>query len=258
MRWMPPKMGVWRQMTLLRLGSTAATPVATPHGEQAIGSLQAGEKVEAYNPNTGQTVAEPVQQVLINHDSDLLNLTIRTSKQGTTSPETIHTTDNHPWFTVDRGWVQAGQLRVGEQVLAQDGTRGTVQVLVQVAGSATMYNLSVAHIHTYAVGLGRWVVHNVGCGGSYEDQLSEAQQQYANKAGKTEYHHIFPQYMGGSKNGMTVPIDAAYHQQITNAFREEYGYGQGPLSPQKAFDIAQSVYSRLPLPSGYNWIDAFQ
>ncbi|HEV2237494.1 MAG TPA: hypothetical protein VGR57_12600 [Ktedonobacterales bacterium] len=35
--------------------------------------------------------------------------------------ETIHTTANHPWLTADRGWVLAGDLRLGERVVRLDG-----------------------------------------------------------------------------------------------------------------------------------------
>ena len=41
--------------------------------------------------------------------------------QAPPSNETIHTTANHPWLTADRGWVLAGDLRVGEAVVTLDG-----------------------------------------------------------------------------------------------------------------------------------------
>lgn len=38
------------------------------------------------------------------------------------------------------------------------------------------------------------------------------------KANKIEYHHIDPQYMGGSPTGKKVPLVGSYHQMITNEF----------------------------------------
>jgi hypothetical protein len=35
--------------------------------------------------------------------------------------ETIHTTANHPWLTVERGWVLAGALPPGEWVVTLNG-----------------------------------------------------------------------------------------------------------------------------------------
>ena len=55
--------------------------------------------------------------------------------------------------------------------------------------------------------------------GNYENLVKQAQEAYPNKAGIIEQHHITPQYLGGAADGPTVPLDAAYHQQITNAFR---------------------------------------
>jgi len=52
------------------------TPVATPSGEQAIGSLQIGDQVTAYDPSSGKTSAQTVQQVYVNHDTDLLDVTL--------------------------------------------------------------------------------------------------------------------------------------------------------------------------------------
>ncbi len=78
------------------------------------------------------------------------------------STEMIHTTANHPWLTADRGWVVTGALRSGEAVVTLDGQRGMVVSTQAVAGYAEMDNLTVADDHTYAVGSGQWVVHNVG------------------------------------------------------------------------------------------------
>jgi hypothetical protein len=84
----------------------------------------------------------------------------------TTHAETIHTTAHHPWLTADHGWVPAGLLRPGEPVVTLDGATGTVAWVHVVPGQTEMYNLTVTTDHTYGVGDGQWVVHNVGCGGN--------------------------------------------------------------------------------------------
>ena len=50
--------------------------VATQLGEQAIGTLKVGEKVWAYNPSTKKMELQPILHVWINHDNDLVDLTI--------------------------------------------------------------------------------------------------------------------------------------------------------------------------------------
>lgn len=90
--------------------------------------------------------------------------------QAPPADETVHTTANHPWLTMDRGWVLAGDLRLGERVVRLDGTTATVTALAVRPGVTDYYNLTVSQLHTYAVGAGQFVVHNCpsgdGSGGS--------------------------------------------------------------------------------------------
>lgn len=88
--------------------------------------------------------------------------------------------------------------------------------------------------------------------GKYSDDLVKAAQElYPNKAGKIEVHHITPKYLGGAKNGPLVPLDASYHQVITNEFRALWPYGKGVPSATELQNIMKQVYSKYPLPPGY-------
>lgn len=51
--------------------------MATPSGEQPIASLQVGDAVTAYDPDTGQASTQTVEHVWINHDDDLIDLTLQ-------------------------------------------------------------------------------------------------------------------------------------------------------------------------------------
>jgi len=79
-------------------------------------------------------------------------------------------------------------------------------------------------------------------------QKEKAQMQYPDKAGNYELHHIDPQYMGGDKYGKLVKIDAAYHQIVTNAFREQHPYGVGKIPFDKRQLIMRKIYMKYPLP----------
>lgn len=91
-------------------------------------------------------------------------------------------------------------------------------------------------------------------GVTYSDDLVKAAQKlYPNKAGKIELHHPFLKYMGGAEKQALVPLDAAYHQQITNEFFKYWPKklpGQPKVYPtaQQAQEIMQKVYSKFPLP----------
>lgn len=168
------------------LSFSADTLVATPTGEQAISSLIVGDRVEAYDPATGKTSSQTVEYVFINHDTDLLDVTLRrvaeagssdehqsvhagrieqhsatsTYEKAASAAEIIHTTANHPWLTADRGWEQAGALQVGEHVRGANGINAVVMALHAVQGSAYMWDVTVDQVHTFLVGTGGYVVHN--------------------------------------------------------------------------------------------------
>ena len=80
--------------------------------------------------------------------------------------ETVVTTPDHPFLTEDRGWVDAGDLRPGDQLVSATGHHGAVFAVVTRPGSADMWDLTVDTTHTFAVGHGGWVVHN--CDAAFE------------------------------------------------------------------------------------------
>lgn len=156
---------------------TSDTPVMTDQGQQAIGTLQPGEKVEAYNQQTQQMEEEPIVHVWVHPDNDLLDLTITSTpdKQDTkqtdqsaqqdqttqqSDSEVVHTNKKHPFLTTEQGFVPAGDLVVGMHIVKADGSVGVLTGWQVVPGSAVMYNLEVAQDHTFTIGNGQWIVHN--------------------------------------------------------------------------------------------------
>ncbi len=148
---------------------TASTPVATASGKEPIGTLQVGEQVWAYNPQTQHMELEPILHVWINHDHDLVDLTLTTSKPAqhgkpaTRTSEVIHTNQKHPFLTREKGFLPVGQIKLGMHILRAGGTYGVVTRWKSVPGASVMYNLEVAQDHTFTVGNGQWVVHNSDC-----------------------------------------------------------------------------------------------
>ena len=151
------------------LSFAPATLVATSQGEQTIGTIRVGEKVWAYNAQVHTMELEPVLHVWINHDNDLVDLTLTTTpvsthgKAATKTSETIHTNKKHPFLTKEKGFLPVSQITLGMHILRADGTYGVVTGWRVVPGTKVMYNLEVAQDHTFTVGVDRWVVHN--CGG---------------------------------------------------------------------------------------------
>jgi RHS repeat-associated protein len=141
------------------------TPVLMDKGKtKPIGKIKTGDKVEAANPKTGHHQGvRTVQHVWINHDHDLLDLTIRT-KDGHTS--TLHTTANHPfWNDNTHAWVAAGKLRHGDALNTAADGHAHVVTTQPTPGAANRWNLTVQQLHTYYVVAGGVpiLVHN-SCG----------------------------------------------------------------------------------------------
>ncbi|WP_177239934.1 ricin-type beta-trefoil lectin domain protein [Streptomyces monashensis] len=142
-----------------------STRVLLAHGKtKTIGAVKPGDKVEAGDPTTGKHRGpRTVQHVWINHDHDLLDVTIRT-KDGHTA--TLHTTANHPfWDDTTHTWVPAGKLHHGDALNTAANGHTYVVFTRATPGAAKRWNLTVQQLHTYYVLAGTTpiLVHNTGC-----------------------------------------------------------------------------------------------
>jgi hypothetical protein len=88
----------------------------------------------------------------VHDDPVIVNLTL--------DGERVQTTPEHPFYTQERGWLPAAELKPGVHVRQADGGVGEVGGLEIVSQGQTMYNLTVAEAHTYFVGEHHWLVHN--------------------------------------------------------------------------------------------------
>ena len=76
--------------------------------------------------------------------------------------EDIQTTFNHPFYVVGKGFVRAGKLEVGDEILTSEGQKISIEKIeIEVlAEPVYVYNFTVEDFHTYFVSeLGVWV-HN--------------------------------------------------------------------------------------------------
>jgi RHS repeat-associated protein len=172
--------------TLVLLASGKAVPIST---------LKVGDKVLADNTRTGKDQSETVTAVLVHHDTDLYNLTVKT----TSGTEVIHTTASHLfWDPYLHYWVPAGKLKKGERLKTPDGS------LAVADGGTTpkvhhgwMWDLTVPgnNDHDFYVlpadgdrstyyradrgGVTPILVHNVGCGPDNETLATRAEAKAA-------------------------------------------------------------------------------
>lgn len=128
---------------------TADTNVIMADGStKPLDEVKVGDKVEATDPANGKTSPQKVIQVWVNHDSDLMDVTVKAG--GKTS--TIHATQKHLFWDVTRhAWTEADRLARGDQMRTNDGALATVAGTVVVPGAADMWDLTVQTSHDFYV-----------------------------------------------------------------------------------------------------------
>jgi hypothetical protein len=149
------------------LSFSPGTKVLLANGKAVpISALKPGEKVVSTSTKTGKTQAGTIAAVLVHHDTNLYDLTVRA--RGRTA--VIHTTSNHPfWDVTTHRWVKAGALRYGTYLRTPAG--GTATALGGHAPrhrSGWMWDLTVQQDHDFYVIPGQ----TAGSGG--EDQVGAA------------------------------------------------------------------------------------
>jgi hypothetical protein len=166
--------------TKVLLASGIAVPIA---------SLKPGDKVLATNTRTGKTSAEPVTAVLVHHDTNRYNLTLKTAH----GRAVIDTTTTHLFWDLPRGrWVKAGALKYGDHLRTPGGHK-----IVTANGGWTprghdgwMWDLTITSDHDFYVqaATAAVLVHNCPTGGD----LTPNREDFWRKA----YNHVGRIYTG--------------------------------------------------------------
>ena len=129
-----------------------------------IETIQAGDTVLAWDEDLQQNTPRRVVQIFRNTTDHIHQIQIRGS-DGTT--QQIGTTCAHPFWVVDEGWVDSGELLPGD-VLLEPGGKEAVVVATHVeehSDGIEIYNFEVEGSHTYyaaaAYGDEPILVHNM-------------------------------------------------------------------------------------------------
>jgi hypothetical protein len=110
----------------------------------------------ADDPNTvGEIEYKQVLDTFVLHTDKLVDLYI--------DGEVISTTGEHPFWTPDKGWVEAKDLVVGSLVQTSDGRIIDVDGVETREGDFTVYNFKVEGFHSYFVSDLGILVHNANC-----------------------------------------------------------------------------------------------
>ncbi|TLW89492.1 phage portal protein [Ruminococcus sp. KGMB03662] len=120
----------------------------------AIEKIKSGDKVISTDPETMETSPKTVLETYIRVVTTLVHLTV--------NGEEIVTTVDHPFYVKNQGFIKAGELIVGDELLDVNGNVLLVEnFAVELTDEpTTVYNFQVEDFHTYYVGKNGILVHN--------------------------------------------------------------------------------------------------
>ena len=146
-----------------------------------IEEIEVGDRVLAYDEETGEQAYKPVVQLFKNETLKWCTVCVEVDGQeeeiistpghkyylpNNTEPREVGVKQEHESYTgLSEKWVSASKLKAGDKVLLSNGEYGIIQSVKveELSSPETTYNLEVEDFHTYYVGEKPVCVHNVGC-----------------------------------------------------------------------------------------------
>ncbi len=162
----------------------AGTMILTASGLVAIENIKAGDKVISTDPETFETAEKTVLETYIREDSKLIHLMI--------NGEEIITTETHPFYVKNQGFIKAGELIVGDELLDVNGNVLLVEKFnVELTDEpVTVYNFQVEGFHTYHVGCFYVLVHNADYNQSPKEIMAERTKGLDTREHPSKYKQI--------------------------------------------------------------------
>jgi hypothetical protein len=153
-----------------------------------VEDVAVGDRVVAWDEAAGRTVVRPVVRTFQNRSDHLRR--VRVLGSDGTSQE-IETTNEHPFWVPEAGWVPAGALKPGMKLVQSDGQSAVVESthLTPSSRGAPVYNFEVSGAHTYYVAAHAArgppiLVHNMCAKAAAKKAAKEQAKEGAGKASK--------------------------------------------------------------------------
>ena len=158
----------------------AGTLVQTEDGSKPIEEIEVGDRVWAWDEETGEIALKPVLETYVNETDELIHVFV--------NGEEIVSTPGHPFYSPVKGWTDAVHLRAGDILVLVNGEYVVVEKVQHeiLEAPINVYNFNVEGFHTYYVSRIGVLVHN-SCRGNA-----------VRKAWRNEYNNV---KSGG--NGLT-------------------------------------------------------
>ena len=208
----------------------AGTLVMAVAGMVAIEKIKTGDKVIPTDPETMETSPKTVLETYIREVTTLVHLTV--------NGEEIVTTVDHPFYVKNQGFIKAGELIVGDELLDVNGNVLLVENFdVELTDEpVTVYNFQVEDFHTYHVCTLGVLVHNASDDYAKPTEPYNRRKHYGNTPTKKDR-----QVVGGSPDH-DPPLVKRYYEgdpstgekpgyQMTASERRESAQDRSRMKP---------------------------
>lgn len=220
--------------------------------KKSIDKVKVGDKVLATDPKTGKSRTETVTATIIGKGKKrLVKVTVfGGAKDGASSA--VVATEGHPfWVPAVGEWVDAGDLEPGDSVWPNSGTELRISEVQEWTERATVYNLTVADLHTYYVlaGVIPVLVHNCGDGAESVSPAFEDDPYHPDKvqkridAGRAAWAEI-PREVHNTVNGIE---SGRVTQRVNSNGRDWFNANGNTSSPWHNATIFTGVASPTTL-----------
>jgi RHS repeat-associated protein len=166
----------------------AGTEILTTDGLKNIEDIREGDWVIADDPTTPGEIE--IRQVLIAYERQATRL-VDIYVDG----EIISATEEHPFWVVDKGWVEPKDLKVGDKLQRENGQAVDIDKVEKREGDFKVYNFRVEGIPTYFISdLGILVHNNVNCPWRRVPEIQDGNS-------KSGWDHIDKRHVTGNDPG---------------------------------------------------------
>jgi Ca2+-binding RTX toxin-like protein len=173
----------------LRNSFAAQTSVRMADGSlRVISQVALGDRVLAFDPETGRFLARRVTGTMRHVDDDATD--IRLEVNGRT--KVLETTAQHLiWVASAQDWIPAGALEIGSTISVR-GVSAIVEAIARRSGDFTRFDLTVEDLHTYVLSVGgaNVGVHNKPCLNILERGLIQ-RARAALQVQTNRWNHVF-------------------------------------------------------------------
>ena len=131
---------------------TEETKIAVENGYKNIKDIKVGDYVYSYNLETKTKELNKVLRTFIHQKDEIYTLKVNN--------QLIHTTEEHPFYVINKGWVNTEKLNFNDKLLSVKTGQTSIQNISKRNNKTYVYNIEVENNHNYLITTDEILVHN--------------------------------------------------------------------------------------------------